>query len=99
MHEQRSVCAAYLTSDDVIAATRDCMEDTIAYLHNKCGGIQAYMKTCGLEEWELSQIRVNLLSQAAPKDLLERLRRSHIHCLLIHNCICRLVSISYPRLR
>lgn len=51
------------------------MEDTITYVNEKLGGIHAYMKTCGLEEWELSQIRVNLLAQAAPKDLLERLRR------------------------
>lgn len=52
------------------------MEDTITYVNEKLGGINAYLKSCGLEEWELSQIRVNLLAQAAPKDLLERLRRS-----------------------
>ncbi|KAK9832181.1 hypothetical protein WJX74_001918 [Apatococcus lobatus] len=75
MHQELHL-DTYLTSDDVIAATRDCMEDTITYVNGKLGGINAYLKTCGLEEWELSQIRVNLLAQAAPKDLLERLRRS-----------------------
>ena len=33
----------YLTSDDVIAATRDTMEDTIAYVNNRFGSAAGYM--------------------------------------------------------
>ncbi|KAK9868037.1 hypothetical protein WJX84_007497 [Apatococcus fuscideae] len=45
MHQELHL-DTYLTSDDVIAATRDCMEDTITYVNGKLGGINAYLKTC-----------------------------------------------------
>ena len=37
-------CAVYLTADDVIAATRDTMEDTIGYIDDKHGGIVHYLQ-------------------------------------------------------
>ena len=36
--------AVYLTADDVIAATRDTMEDTIDYINEKHGGIVHYLQ-------------------------------------------------------
>ena len=35
--------AVYLTADDVIAATRDTMEDTIVYINEKHDGIVHYL--------------------------------------------------------
>lgn len=34
---------AYLTADDVIAATRDTMEDTIGYIRQKYDDARGYM--------------------------------------------------------
>ena len=43
---------AYLTADDVIAATRDTMEDTIGYIKQKYTDARGYMSEvswlCGL---------------------------------------------------
>ncbi|KAK9841869.1 hypothetical protein WJX81_008362 [Elliptochloris bilobata] len=58
----------YLTADDVIAATRDTMEATLDYLDHKYGDIDHYCRECGMEPWELSRIRVNLLEQTHPHD-------------------------------
>ena len=38
-----SCAAVYLTSDMVIAATKDTMEDTIAYIDDKYGGCANYL--------------------------------------------------------
>jgi hypothetical protein len=35
--------AVYLTTDDVIAATRDTMDDTIKYLIDKYGSVARYL--------------------------------------------------------
>lgn len=50
----------YLTSDDVIAATRDTMEETIQFINSKYGGVRHYLNEIGLEDWEIHQIRENL---------------------------------------
>ncbi len=38
-----SCATVYLTSDMVIAATKDTMEDTIAYIDDKYGGCANYL--------------------------------------------------------
>ena len=38
-------CAVYLTTNDVIAATRDTMEDTITYINEKYGSARRYLKS------------------------------------------------------
>lgn len=60
MHDELSQFDMYLTSDDVIAATRDTMEETIAYINSKYGGIREYLGDIGLEVWEIDKIRENL---------------------------------------
>lgn len=42
MHDELKM-DVYLTSDDVIAATRDTMEDTIAYILEKYSSAEGYM--------------------------------------------------------
>ena len=42
MHDELHL-DVYLTSDDVIAATRDTMEETIAYLKEKYGSAARYL--------------------------------------------------------
>ena len=37
-------CAVYLTGNQVIAATRDTMEDTIAFINDKYGSARRYLK-------------------------------------------------------
>lgn len=36
--------AVYLTTDDVIAAQRETMDDTIAYINKKYGNVATYLK-------------------------------------------------------
>ncbi|CAL8466634.1 g6170 [Coccomyxa elongata] len=72
MHKELDL-DVYLTQDSVIAATHDTMEDTIKYLLDKYGSVAGYLHEVGLEDWEMSRIRVNLLRQAGAHDLLERL--------------------------
>ncbi len=38
----------YLTADDVIAATRDTMDDTISYIKQRYGDARGYMGEVGL---------------------------------------------------
>jgi len=42
MHDELHL-DVYLTSDDVIAATRDTMEETIAFINTKYGGVRDYL--------------------------------------------------------
>lgn len=59
MHDELHL-DVYLTSDDVIAATRDTMEETIAFINTKYGGVRDYLSDIGLEDWEIDKIRENL---------------------------------------
>ncbi|KAK9809099.1 hypothetical protein WJX72_009362 [[Myrmecia] bisecta] len=63
----------YLTTDDVIASTADCMTETIHFLESKWGSAKKYAKHIGLKDDEISKIRVNVLNKACPTDLLERM--------------------------
>ena len=47
MHDELKL-DVYLTSDDVIAATRDTMEDTIAYVNTRYGSAAGYMHEVGI---------------------------------------------------
>ena len=38
----------YLTTDEVIAATKETMEDTITYVKEKYGGAAEYLKEVGI---------------------------------------------------
>lgn len=38
-------CAVYLTGDQVIAATRECMEDTIKFIGEKYGTVDKYLRS------------------------------------------------------
>lgn len=45
LHDSLSVLAVYLTGDEVIAATRDTMEETIKYIMDKYGTVDKYLQT------------------------------------------------------
>jgi hypothetical protein len=64
---------AYLTEDQVIAAGRDTMEDTIAYVKSKYGSVEDYLKACGLSKAEMAMIRINLLQEPSSTDLMEKM--------------------------
>ena len=47
MHDELHL-DTYLTADDVIAATRDTMDDTISYIKQRYGDARGYMGEVGL---------------------------------------------------
>lgn len=49
------------------------MQSTIEYMNRKYGSAAGYVKVIGITPSEVSQIRLNMLIKAAPRDLLERL--------------------------
>ena len=53
MHDELRL-DVYLTSDDVIAATRDTMEQTIAYINEKYDSAAGYMHEVGGKLWSLA---------------------------------------------
>ena len=59
-----------------MASKADVMQGTIEYMNTKYGSVAGYVKTIGLSPSEVSQIRLNMLLRAAPRDLLERLSLS-----------------------
>ncbi|KAL3144317.1 hypothetical protein ABBQ32_004079 [Trebouxia sp. C0010 RCD-2024] len=65
--------ATYLTSDCVMASKAHTMQSTIEYMNRKYGSAAGYVKVIGITPSEVSQIRLNMLIKAAPRDLLERL--------------------------
>ena len=69
--------AAYLTSDDVMASKAHTIQSTIEYMNRKYGSAAGYVKAIGITPSEVSQIRLNMLIRAAPRDLLERLSLSN----------------------
>lgn len=69
--------AAYLTSDCVMASKAHTMQSTIEYMNRKYGSAAGYVKVIGITPTEVSQIRLNMLIKAAPRDLLERLSMSN----------------------
>ena len=59
-----------------MASKADVMQGTIEYMNTKYGSAAGYVKAIGLTPSEVSQIRLNMLLRAAPRDLLERLSLS-----------------------
>lgn len=53
------------------------MQSTIEYMNRKYGSAAGYVKVIGITPAEVSQIRLNMLIKAAPRDLLERLSLSN----------------------
>ena len=53
------------------------MQSTIEYMNRKYGSAAGYVKVIGITPSEVSQIRLNMLIKAAPRDLLDRLSLSN----------------------
>lgn len=68
MHDELHL-DTYLTADDVIAATRDTMEDTIAYIKQRYDSVRGYMSEIGLEDWEIDKIQQNLSKEVQKPNL------------------------------
>lgn len=49
------------------------MESAIDYMNDKWGSAAGYAKAIGITSSEISNIRLNLMKEAAPKDLLSGL--------------------------
>ncbi|KAK9790970.1 hypothetical protein WJX73_008106 [Symbiochloris irregularis] len=84
MHDELDL-DVYLTSDEVIAATRDTMEETIQFIKDKYGSADKYLHSAGIEEGELAHMRLNLMQHARPTDLLSRMSSFPSRGTGIHN--------------
>ena len=60
-----------------MASKAHTMQSTIEYMNRKYGSAAGYVKAIGITPSEVSQIRLNMLIKAAPRDLLERLSLSN----------------------
>ena len=60
-----------------MASKAQTMQSTIEYMNKKYGSVAGYVKAIGMTPSEVSQIRLNMLIKAAPRDLLERLSLSN----------------------
>lgn len=49
------------------------MQSTMDYMNTKWGSAAGYVTAIGLTNSEVSLIRLNLMKEAAPKDLISRL--------------------------
>ena len=68
------ICAVgHLTTDAVLASSAHVMQHTMDYLNQKYGSAAGYAKAIGITDSEVSHIRLNLMKEAAPKDLMSRL--------------------------
>lgn len=65
--------ASHLTTDAVLASSAHVMQHTMDYLNQKYGSAAGYAKAIGITDSEVSRIRLNLMKEAAPKDLMSRL--------------------------
>lgn len=71
--EVRLMTTGHLTTDAVLASSVEVMQCTMDYMNRKYGSAAGYVKSIGLTNSEVSHIRLNLMQEAAPKDLLSRL--------------------------
>ncbi len=71
-----SCVTGHLTTDAVLASTAEVMQSTMDYLNHKYGSAAEYVKAIGITDSEVSHIRLNLMKEAAPKDLMSRLRNT-----------------------
>lgn len=65
--------ASHLTTDAVLASSAHVMQTTMDYMNAKWGSAAGYAKAIGITTSEISNIRLNLMIEAAPKDLMSRL--------------------------
>lgn len=63
----------HLTTDAVLASSAHVMESAIDYMNGKWGSAAGYAKAIGITSVEISRIRLNLMKEAASKDLMSRL--------------------------
>ncbi len=52
------------------------MQSTMDYMNQKYGSAAGYVKSIGITDIEVSHIRLNLMKEAATKDLLSRMEAS-----------------------
>ena len=71
--EVNLMTTGHLTTDAVLASSVEVMQSTMDYMNCKYGSAAGYVKSIGLTNSEVSHIRLNLMQEAAPKDLLSRL--------------------------
>jgi len=74
--EIRLVAAGHLTSDPVLASSSEVMQSTMDYMNQKYGSAAGYVKSIGITDSEVSRIRLNLMKEAATKDLMSRMEAS-----------------------
>ena len=65
--------AGHLTTDPVLASSSEVMQSTMDYMNQKYGSAAGYVKSIGITDSEVSNIRLNLMKEAATKDLLSRM--------------------------
>ena len=65
--------AGHLTTDAVLASSAHVMQSAIDYMNEKWGSAAGYAKAIGITSSEISFIRLNLMKEAAPRDLMSRL--------------------------
>ena len=68
--------AGHLTTDAVLASSAHVMQSTIDYMNQKWGSAAGYATAIGITSTEMSRLRLNLMKEAAPKDLMSRLTPS-----------------------
>ena len=59
-----SVFAEEITTDEIIASAAHVMEATIEYLEQKYGDVQAYLRSAGMRQEEIEDIRNRLKGQS-----------------------------------
>ena len=67
------MAAGHLTTDPVLASSSEVMQSTMDYMNQKYGSAAGYVKSIGITDSEVSNIRLNLMKEAATKDLLSRM--------------------------
>ena len=68
--------AGHLTTDPVLASSSEVMQSTMDYMNQKYCSAAGYVKSIGITDIEVSHIRLNLMKEAATKDLMSRMEAS-----------------------
>lgn len=72
----RLLAAGHLTTDPVLASSSEVMQSTMNYMNHKYVSAAGYVKSIGITDIEVSHIRLNLMKEAATKDLMSRMEAS-----------------------